>query len=737
MLLPKMKTMKTTLTRYSNIIKAGFLGLLILFTVTGISSASHIVGGEITYQWVSGNIYNVRLSLYRDCSGIPFSNTQTLEHSSVSCGFTGTFIVTQIGAPEQVSPICAASLANSSCNGTGGLLYGVEKYTYEGIDSLPGNCDDWQFSFSQCCRNAGVTNLVSASSSGSYFSAMLNNLNVPFNNSVSFGSIPYSIINNNATTQLSWNTFDVDGDSLIYELIPARDFNGTPFNLTYVSGYTYMEPFLASQPTTLNYANGLLEVSPNAQQVSVVCMKVSEYRNGIFIGEVTRDYQIVVVNSTNNPPALTGMNGSSNYVINGCPGDSIFFTVTGTDQNFPQYVSLSMNNPGTTATFISNSSIVATGIFSWVPTNADISASAYTFIITANDDNCDYYGTFSQAYYVYVNGCITDNVWPGDANSDGTANLYDLLAVGLAYNDSGITRPGANIYSWTPQPCSNWSNSFNSGINHKHADTNGDGIVNMSDTLAINVNYGLYHPLRNSNPNTTTVADLVVTSNVDTTDLSMPIDFDIALATPVDSIYGLAFRLYFDPSLVDLSTLNITYPGSMFGVNAVDMIKIDKSQGMNGFVDIALSRMDHVNISGSGPVAKVTIVTTDNVSGKVTINVAPFDIVAITKTEALVSLNGIGDGVVIDPNYLGIQESIPGELIQVYPTPANDVIHLNYTGSQKIDYITMYDVAGREVLQLLNPTATNSIDVKNISKGTYFIRVGIGENSVHKKILVF
>src|SRR5688572_4574655 len=407
--------MKTYLTQSLNLTKAGILVLLCL-SLFNVSKASHFVGGEIHYQWVSGNTYDVRLSLYRDCSGIQFATSYNLEYSSATCGLNGLFTVTLTGLPEQVSPICAASLSNSSCNG--GFLYGVEKNTYEGTVTLSGNCADWIISYNDCCRNAAITNLMNGANYGTYISARLNNLDVPFNNSVSFGNIPYSIISNNETTQLSWNSFDADGDSLIYELVPARDYNsGVPTALTYVAGCTFDQPFFASSPTNLNFANGILEVTPNQLQVSVVCMKVTEYRNGFLVGEIYRDYQIVVENTTNDPPVLTGMNGTPSYLTNGCPGDTITFNVIGTDPNFGQILVMTMNNPGTGATFISTPGPVVSGTFSWIPTAGDVSATPYTFIITLNDNNCDYYGTYSEAYQVYVNGCNTNDVWPGDANS--------------------------------------------------------------------------------------------------------------------------------------------------------------------------------------------------------------------------------------------------------------------------------------------------------------------------------
>jgi hypothetical protein len=312
-----------------------------------------------------------------------------------------------------------------------------------------------------------------------------------------------------------------------------------------------------------------------------------------------------------------------------------------------------------------------------------------------------------------------------------------LLPIGIAYNDSGPLRnPPYNI-SWTSQICTDWTNSFISGVNHKHADTDGDGTVTFDDTLAIFQNYGLNHPLRNSNPNVTTVADLTVTASADTVGLSTTVNFDFAFATPVDSIYGLAFRLYFDPNLIDLNSISVTYPGTVFGTHLVDMIRLDHSQGLNGFVDIALTRINQVNFSGTGPVARVTIVTTDNVSGKIMLYVNPTDIVGNTLNEADVNLLGVGDGVLIDPNFVGMQEIDLDQQIQVYPSPAHQYFNFTFKGTSQVQYINLYDVTGKPVMEISNPESTVTVDVTKLSKGTYFLKSQVGEKYIYKKIMIF
>lgn len=711
-----------------------FLKKALLFFAFGVlfssgSFASHLVGGEITYQWLNGNVYQVTLTVYRDCAGINAGSTATVNFASASCGQSGSSTLSLAGPGIPVTPICAASISQSSCNG--GNLYAVQKYTYTGVITLLGTCSDWEISWSDCCRNGAITNLVFPGATGMYLSAMLNNLDVPFNNSVKFGTDPVNIIYNNTTSNLNWYTYDVDGDSIIYELVSAR--SGSTANIPYNTGYSFNQPVASSLPTSLSGA-GILTVTPNMLQVSVIAMRISEYRSGVLIGQVNRDLQMAVVNSTNSLPQLTGMNGTNNFVTSGCPGDTITFDVVSSDPDAGQSVSLSISSLNVNNGFNTQGSPFPTGTFTWVPGQSDISSQPYVFTIRADDDFCDYYGTTSNLYYVYVNGCNTNDVWPGDANSDGNANLYDLLAIGLAYNDNGPIRPAANL-TWVAQPCTDWTNTFMSGINHKHADTDGNGTVNIDDTTALYLNYGLNHPLRIPGITTQNVTDLTISTSLDTVGTLTTVTFDIALTAPVDSIYGLAFRVFFDPALVDLTTTQVTYPGSIFGTNGVDMIELNKVIGSTGFVDIALTRIDHLNISGQGPVARITIVTTDNVSGKVTLTVDATDIEGVTSEEYPVTVNAIGTSVVIDPNFVGINE-ITESMISVHPIPAKDVIHFSFSGNEKIDFISMYDVQGKEVKRILSPSKNTDLDISSVGKGIYNLKTSVNGTIIVKKIVI-
>ena len=81
-------------------------------------------------------------------------------------------------------------------------------------------------------------------------------------------------------------------------------------------------------------------------------------------------------------------------------------------------------------------------------------------------------------------------VWPGDANNDGLASIFDINSiVAIHWNKTGTARPNASI-QWTSQPCPPWNPEAAT-----YADCNGDGIVNIFDINVVIINFGKTHGL--------------------------------------------------------------------------------------------------------------------------------------------------------------------------------------------------------------------------------------------------
>lgn len=208
-------------------------------------------------------------------------------------------------------------------------------------------------------------------------------------------------------------------------------------------------------------------------------------------------------------------------------------------------------------------------------------------------------------------------VWPGDCNYDLTANYIDLLSIGLAYNFIGPIRPLSGT-GWFAHAAFDWSGSFLNGPNHKHADSNGDGIVNNTDILAILDNYGLthtgnrFHAAHGSGIYFQALADTIVAGD------TLWIVAGLGTATDTaDSVYGVGFQLFYPPALVDSGGVTVNYDSSWLGTHSVDLISVEMDMYQSGVVEVGMSRIDHVDRSGLGEICRIGIAMQDDISGKI------------------------------------------------------------------------------------------------------------------------
>ena len=365
------------------------------------SYATHISGADITYRWISGNTFELNLTLYRDCSGIAAPNNVSVSYSSASCGYNLSVTLNKVpGTGQEISQACSTSVTTCA----GGTYPGIQKWEYRGNVTLPAQCTDWRFGYSICCRNCAITTLVfaggtCAGSPALYVEATLNNVAAPTNSSPVFSNIPVSFLCIGQVFHYNHGAYNTDGDSITYSFITPRSAANT--NVTFNAGYTTNSP-LSSSPAMSIDASGDITVAPTQTEVGVLAIIVREYRNGVLVGSVIRDMQIWTVPCSNLLPTATGINGTNNFQIVACPGRPLNFTVNSADANASQTVSMSWNYAIPGATFTSSSASRPVGTFSWTPTMTDARPQPYTFTVTVQDNNCPSAGFQTYSYDVLV-----------------------------------------------------------------------------------------------------------------------------------------------------------------------------------------------------------------------------------------------------------------------------------------------------------------------------------------------
>ncbi|MFN8317541.1 MAG: hypothetical protein U0T32_13920, partial [Chitinophagales bacterium] len=99
---------------------------ILLFLSVQFAWASHFMGGEITYEYLSGNDYKVRLKIIRDCSGITLPSTVSMEVSSPGIA-AASFNLNRVSQTD-VTPLCPGQ--QSRCTSANGVV-GCEEHIFE------------------------------------------------------------------------------------------------------------------------------------------------------------------------------------------------------------------------------------------------------------------------------------------------------------------------------------------------------------------------------------------------------------------------------------------------------------------------------------------------------------------------------------------------------------------------------------------------------------------------------
>ena len=141
---------------------------VILFLLVTCANASHLMGGEITWQCLPSGQFKFTMKVYRDCAGIPFGPPVSLDvhnHPSI------TSIAMNLVSQKDISPDCnPGSGTQITCAGaTSSTVGAVEEFIFESnpifLNGTP-PAAGWIFSWGSCCRNSAIDNLVGAGSLG-------------------------------------------------------------------------------------------------------------------------------------------------------------------------------------------------------------------------------------------------------------------------------------------------------------------------------------------------------------------------------------------------------------------------------------------------------------------------------------------------------------------------------------------------------------------------------------------
>jgi PKD domain len=318
--------------------------LTTLFCLVITARASHIIGGEMRYEYVgpgaapNSKIFRIVMILFKgDATGpnvadladsyiIAIYNNDNNQKFPGTAGSTGNdWVITRISAtPHPSVPIILPSCIQNA------PVFDYRYAVYTMTVELPNTLNGYTAAFQTCCRISGLMNV--ANSTGSTYTCSIPGTNQIGNNgdnAPQFG-LPVNVICKNAPFTLNFSAVDIDpGDSLVYSLCNA--YNGgaatnagfdDPAPPPYLSA-NYLSPYSAGNPfgTFVNIDKNSGVISGMAPDFGkyVVCVCINIYRNGALIATHRKDLIVQVSDCT-----LTVANAMPDFVT--CDGFNVQFS---------------------------------------------------------------------------------------------------------------------------------------------------------------------------------------------------------------------------------------------------------------------------------------------------------------------------------------------------------------------------------------------------------------------------
>ncbi|MCC7443950.1 MAG: gliding motility-associated C-terminal domain-containing protein [Saprospiraceae bacterium] len=343
-----------------------FTGLIVMMFLPNSILGLHIIGGDVVYRCLGINTstnpnqvrYEITFTMYRDSKsqGADFDNPANFGVYRGS-GNKWQYVRT-------ITNISVRNKKDIDINNDNPCIIvpanvGVQSGTYIFEISLPIIDDSYMISFQRCCRNNTVLNLVDPGGTGAAFTTEITpEAQRLCNNSPVFENFPPVVICVNRPINFNHSAKDVDGDSLVYEFCAPLTAGGTegtnggnaqscngvtpspnrcppPYSeVTFrTPGYTYDKPMGGDPVVYIDSKTGIIGGSPNILGQYVVGVCVKEYRNGVLISSLRRDFQFNVTTCEQAVHAniQASLKDGKDYTLNSCGNEIIHFKNLSTD----------------------------------------------------------------------------------------------------------------------------------------------------------------------------------------------------------------------------------------------------------------------------------------------------------------------------------------------------------------------------------------------------------------------
>lgn len=284
--------------------KRFLISLLLLLSLRPIN-ATHIVGGEMNYTCLGDDLYEISLTIFRDCyNGDPSAWFD--DPASIGVFNANNELLQQILIPLVGNDTLAPVLSGECLVAPPSVC--VHTTTYRSEVRLPPIIGGYQLAYQRCCRNQTIANIVRPLETGATYGVTISEKALlECNSNPKFKEWPPIYICANEPISFDQSAVDQDGDSIVYRLCtPLRGANQQipqpqPPNPPPYEEIEWLDPpygvdnmlngFLGNEPLRIDPSSGLLTGLPNTIGQFVVGICVEEYRDGALISTTRRDFQ--------------------------------------------------------------------------------------------------------------------------------------------------------------------------------------------------------------------------------------------------------------------------------------------------------------------------------------------------------------------------------------------------------------------------------------------------------------
>jgi len=376
----------------------------------------------------------------------------------------------------------------------------------------------------------------------------------------------------------------------------------------------------------------------------------------------------------------------------------------------------------------------------------------YTVCLTVwNNNGC------SSQYCDYVfsgSGDVCDFttcVYPGDANYDGAANVYDLLPIGVGFGTEGPPRQVNNVdptLDWSPQYAPDWGLETINGNDYKHLDCNGDGHIDGDDVEAIEVNYtapsDVFMVQADGAPTFWLDFEWDTILIDDNTPATIELEADLMAGSPglpMTDLRGFALQLDYPEDQVQEGGVEVDYSDNSFFGNSNHIIWLQKDRYEDGGeFDLGFTKKSAA-ADGFGKIATIKFIVISDVlargqsSSPFTVSIG--NVVAVNPEGAMLTVGDLLPSTVYVVNKIttGTKNEWLNSQVAVFPNPATDqvVVQVNDLKAERLD---VYNSLGQQVHTNANLSNTYGFNISGWERGVYLVKITTDQGIASKRLVV-